>query len=444
MPESSLLFYITAELAVLLLIVCIFLMMHLGKMKKLIAKLEDKIVSLRKSIGKSRNETKKALKQLAEKETIPSLSFLDYLDTEIDSTRDHHQSLDPGRDIVLDIAPDAPIERQVSALRHAFLIAEKEARYAGDEDSSSWDVLQAKLQQIIQFYESANPPTAEQEPADDTALTEEITNYKSRIQNLERFKKLFFDMESKWEHSKAQADDYHQQLIAMGKSLGGGEKFDGLLEKYANAYNDIGDLIQSEGSDEAGAEINLEYSGAGKTIIANQEEILRLKNMAVDQHKVITELKKKLLSSSSPEDQQRIVTDLSDQLGQQQRFMQEAETCIQLVENELTRAIDENESLRAQLKSAGSVDSAVTGEEVERIEAMVKDLTSESKDMLGTIAALEEENSDLKQQLESGGSGDTENVETLKSRLGEMQQELLSLQTQHIELEERYLELKMK
>ncbi len=457
MPESSLLFYITAELAALLLVVCIFLMLHLGKLKKLIVKLEDKIVSLRKSVGKSRNETKKALKQLAEKQDIPSHSFLDYLDTEIENTRDHHQSLNPDRDIVLDIAPDAPIERQATALRHAFLIAEKEARYAGGEDSSSWDVLNGKLQQIIQFYESSNAgDDATEESGDgDSVSAEEIANYKSRIENLERFKKLFFDMESKWEESKAQADEYYEQLMAMGKDLGAGDEFDGLLEKYANAYNDIGSLIASEGGadsetkakPEGGIDANLQSAGPGKTIIANQEEILRLKNMAVDQHKVITELKKKLLSSDSPEEQQQIVADLTEQLEQQQRFMKEAETCTQLIEDELTRAMDENDQLRAKLESAGGEGAGDTSaEEAERIESMVNDLTNESKEMLSTIAALEEENSSLKQRLESGGgdAGDAENVEILKSKLEEMQQELLNLQTQHIELEERYLELKMK
>ena len=455
MSESSLLFYIIAELAVLLLIVCIFLMLHLGKMRKLVARLEEKIVSLRQSIGNSRNETKKALKQLAETQDIPSLSFVNYLETEINNTCDHHQSLIPGRDIVLDIALDAPIERQTSALRHAFLIAEKEARYAGSEDSSNWDVLQVKLQQIIQFYKSVNQtPEQKSVSVGEGASAEEIAIYKSRIENLEGFKKLFFDMENKWEESKAQADNYYKQLMAMGKDLGAGEEFDSLLEKYANAYNDIGTLIQLEASGidarakpGAGIEASRQYPGSGKTIIANQEEILRLKNMAVDQHKVITVLKKKLLSSSSPEDTQKLVVDLTDQLERQQRFMQEAETCIQLIENELTRAMDENNRLRIKLKSSGSdVDSATADEEVERIETTIKDLTDKSKDMLGTIAALEAENSNLKARLESVdvGAAGAENVTILRSRLEEMRGELLNLQTQHIELEQRYLQLKMK
>ena len=455
MSESSLIFYIVLELAALLLVVCIFLMLHLSKMKKLVTQLEQKVISLRQSIGISRNETKQALKQLAAKQDMSTLSYDDYLTTEINNTCEHHQSLISGRDIVLDIAPDTPMERQVSALRHAFLSAEKEARQAGNDDASSWDTLQIKLQQIIEFYQHKSPIVDDQSSvADNSISAEEIAIYKSRIENLESFKKLFFDMESKWEQSKAQADAYYQQLMAVGKDMGAGEEFDSLLEKCANAYNVIGDLIQLEGlgvaaraSLDSGNESGLRYSSAGKTIIANQEEIIRLKNMAVDQHKVITDLKQKLLASNSPEDTQKIVIDLTYQLERQQRFMQEAETCIQLVENELTLAMEANNQLRDQLENADShVDSAISDGEAKRIETTIKDLTAKSKEMLATIAALEAENSSLKQRLLSMGDGaaEAENVTLLKSRLEEMHKELLNLQAQHVELEERYLKIKMK
>lgn len=459
MSESNILLYTTAELAILLLAVCVFLLFHVGKLRRLVATLEEKINSLRKSMGKSRNETKKALHKLAEKEGMTSNSFLDYLDEEIEGTRAHHQSLNPDRDIVLDIAPDAPMERQASALRHAFLIAEKEARYAGGEDDSSWDILQAKLQQIIQFYQSAQPVEDEIEVELDTEddsgsdSASEIETYKKRIENLERFKTLFFDMEGQWETAKKQADDYYQQLIALSSDLGVGEDFDTLLENISAAYDQVGNLIVEAGdgtqpvAQKGGVTIvdRRSGSGPGKTIIANQEEIQRLKNMAVDQHKVITRLKKKLYASDSPEERIQVVEAMSEQLEQQQRFLREAETCTQLIEDELTRAVDENEVLRAQLKESGSGQGGASDEEVEQIESVVRDLTNESKDMLGTIAALEEQNNALTVQLKQGGGVESEEqVELLKTKLEGMQQELLNMQTQHIELEERYLELKMK
>lgn len=462
MPESNILLYITGELAILLLVVCVFLLFHVSKLKGLIAKLEAKIVTLRRSMKKSRKEAEKALGKLAEHQKIKPKKFLDYLDEAIDETRSHHQSLNPDRDIVLDISPDAPLERQADSLRHAFLIAEKEARYAGDEDESSWDVLQAKFQQIIHFYETSaavdievdEPELDEANEEELEALRTEVENYKKRITNLEGFKKLFFEMETNWEGAKKEADDYHQQLLAMGQELGAGEDFDNLLDRYASAFDGIGELIASGGDEDTpGSATTIstgldhdnsppgERVGVGKMVIANQEEMQRLRNMAVDQHKVITELKKQLYSASSEEEQQQVMEGLTTQLEQQQRFLKEAETCTQLIEDELTRTIGENEDLRSQIESASAGASA---EEAERLEALVGDLTTESRDMLSVIGALEEQNRGLQEQLESGTGGSDENTDLLTEKLGELQQELLNLQTQHIELEERYLELKMK
>ena len=452
MPDSNIFLYITGELAVLLLVISIFLLFHINSLKKLIRKLEEKILNLRQSIGKSRNETKNALKKLAAKQKIKLKKYLNYLDEEITQTRDHHQSLNPDRDIVLDINPDTPIERQVTSLRHAFLIAEKEARYAGGEDESSWDVLQSKLQQIIHFYESAEPTDiVEDEPEPDvdaSADNELIANYKKRIENLERFKKLFFDMEGKWEAAKQQADEYYAQLMTMGKDLGAGEDFDVVLERYSKAFDEVGGLLGEAGEGDAVkeivrvVEINGRKENSGKIVVANQEEMHRLRDMAVDQHKVITELKKKLYAAASEKEQQEVVEELSTQLDKQQRYLKEAETCTRLIEDELSRSMQENEELRAKLKSEeGGLDTA----EVEKLENLVGDLTKESKAMLSTIASLEQDNQALKQQIESSADNDSqEKVNRLTKSLNDMQQELLNLQTQHIELEERYLELKMK
>lgn len=161
MPESSLLFYIAAELAVVLLIVCAFLIYHIGKQQRFAKKLEKKIVSLRESLAASRIEVTSAQQQQESVEEKTTKEFVEYLDGEIDSTLAYHQQLNPDRDIVLDIAPDSPIERQAASLRYAFLIAEKEAHYAGEGDRSDWGVLQAKFQQIIQFYESAVATSSE-------------------------------------------------------------------------------------------------------------------------------------------------------------------------------------------------------------------------------------------------------------------------------------------
>jgi len=482
MDGSSLLLYVVAQLALGLLVVCIFLFLFLNKQKKLIKKFEEKLLDQKDSIKTARLEVKKAKSALSSMEAAPepepSKSFVELLDEEIDSTRAHHQSLNPDRDIVLDITPDSPMDRQVASLRHAFLLAEKEARFAGGDDESSWEVLEAKLAQIISFYEpepveepepEAEPEPVESEEENDALakLEEELGNYKKRVENLEKFKKMFFEMEAKWDGAKKEADDYQEELLALGVQMGGGEHFKSLLDSYTNAYEQVGDIISEQAetlnmepvdvSDVDGGggdtkvvtrtvEMVVEKTRTGKAVIQNQEEIARLKNMAVDQHNIIVGLKQQLLDAQSAEDQQRVVEELADQLEQQTRFLKEAETCTQLLEDELTRTIEENETLRKELEESGDQD------DVEKLESMVTDLTNESRDMLSTIAALESENSKLQEAIDSGaaapaaeGAADSSAInEKLKEQLDVAQQELLNLQAQHIELEERYLELKMK
>lgn len=461
MTDSPIVLYSLAEIAFLLLVISIFLILNSRKLKSTIRDLERKISKMRKALSKSKEEAKIAVKALAEKNKVKPKEFTDYLDEEIEGTRDFHQTLNPDRDIVLDIAPDASLERQATSLRHALLIAEKEARYAGGDDSSSWDVLQSKFQQIIQFYLSVAPKAAP-EPALELDIleeatpgdAEEIADYKKRIENLERFKKLFFEMEDKWSNSKKEADDYYQQLLIMGKDMGASEDFDSLLNQYAGAFDDVGNLIM-EGVDGKGKIVSGdddkvlgESEEPGKLVFANREEMQRLRNMAVDQYKIIEELKKKLTLSDSVEDKDRILVEMSSQVERQQRFLKEAESCTQLIEDELNRALEDNRELRKNLDSGGG---GASSEEYERMATMVNDFTNESREMLGTIATLEEENVSLRKELDSidfGSEGGTvasaTDTSALQGKLDEMQQEFLNLQTQHIELEERYLELKMR
>ena len=449
MLTTGTLVYIFAELAALFLLVAFFLLFHVKKLKALIGKLESKVKALRHSLKAAKKATADAQDQLAdleENQPTPKL-YMDYIDQQIEDTRDYHQSLDPDRDIVLDISPDAPITRQAASLRHAFFIAEKEADYAGEEEGvPSWDVLQSKLQQIIEFYQQkAGLADIDTEADAEEGDPEEIDALKKRITVLEGFKKLFFEMESKWENAKQQAEEYHEQLMALGIQIGGGEQFQDLMGKYANAFNEVGDLIATAADSDSGSNSVIEIDGrtnsVGKMVIANQEEMQRLRNMAVDQHKLISELKKQLMSTTSPEQQQEVLEQLTEQLDRQQRFLKESETCSQLLEDELTRALEENQ----QLREAAAADSSESGssEDLEQLESLVADLTDQSRKMLTTVADLEKENSELQEQLQSGGAAG-EGSEELQTKLDASQQELLNLQTQHIELEERYLELKMK
>lgn len=487
--DSNMLLYAVSEVAVLLLCICIYLLFHLKSLKKLVAQLEEKILTLRETITATK---KKAQSLIAEARDAGVSTYVDFIETQLSNTRDYHQMQSPDRDIVLDLDVEVELERQVAALRNAFLVSEKEASYAGDEDNPSWDVLKAKLEQLINFYQHAfNSDSVVGEGAgevDEAALAqlqteleqlqEELNNYKKRVGNLEKFKKLFFDMEGKWSAAKAEADDYYQQLKARAKELDAGEDFDQLLESYANSYSSLdlsfedGRIIEggggsdSESRDVEGGERPVRTE---KVYIKNQDEVDRLRDMMANQHGIIAQLKQKLRDSSkeerTEEEKDSLLDEMSEQLDKQERFLKESETCIQLLEDELDGAQAQIKELGDALaKFQGEIAGAASGGEAaqegekaasgdgpseKEIEELVAGYITESRDMLNTISLLEQENQQLKEQLENGdfagdssSSGSSDDAEELRTKLSEVQQELLNIQTQHIELEERYIELK--
>ena len=430
MFESTLITLVGLEMAALLLFVCLLLLWHLRGLRRLVAALEGKVIALRDTLRGERAKTV-AARQAAAQARAPQRSYAEYIEEQIALTRNHHLSLQPDRDIVLDIAADVSLARQAMALRNAFLVAEQEAAQAAvDNGDVDWAVLEDKLGRIIEFYQQRDEGEA---AAGDDA---EAENRRRHLENLERFKTLYFDMEQRWQRTQGELAGYRQQLLALGRGLGAEAEFEQLLDQYGRVCEEFGNLLLDTGETRPApvpAAAVIERPSVGRQVIANQEEVQRLRNMAVDQHKLILRLKQQLLDAHSLEQKDEVIAELHQQLDRQQQFLQESDVCARQLESEVHRLFDENHALQQRLE-AGAV-AAADPEELARAQSLLTELTDEGRDMLAVIAALESENRGLQEH-----AGDT--ADELRRQLANAQQRLLELQTQHIELEERYLELK--
>jgi hypothetical protein len=455
--NSDMLLYAIAELAVLLLCICAALIFHVRNLKKLIKRLEAKVLELRETIGATKQNAKAKIQEI--KNNFQEKTYLEFIDAQIELTREHHASQSPDRDIVLDLDTDIPEERQITALRHAFLVMEKEAQYASEDDAAMvWPVIRAKLQQIIHFYrtafQGAGGDDGPSEP--DEMLLQELQNYKQRVENLDKFKKLFFDMEKQWNAARKEAEQYRARLVEMTQGLDNAGAIENVLNQYTNAYNDLQNFIDS-GADLADGGtgevrkrepvsvdiVDERKAPETKVIITHQDEIVRLRKMMVEQHNIIAGLKQKLRESDTTEDKLAAVDQLSRELDKQERMMRESETCIKLLEDELDQMRTQMHALEEENKELRGSSSQQSEQEVQE---MIASHVAESRDMMSSIAQLEKENKQLREQVAAGGGGggdfDDAEAERLRTKLAEVQQELLNLQTQHIELEERYIELK--
>lgn len=412
------------ELYVVLLGITIFLVFHARTLKGVVKKLQDRLKKAVDDLKKSKAAYQKAQDEL---NVDPAETQLRILDEQLDITRDYHATLDPDQDIALDLNTAVPLPRQVAAFRHALLIAEKEALYASGTTIPNWGVLENKLSQLIGYYQDPHNDDSTNNTDTDNAglsqLQEELDNSKKRVSNLERFKTLFFDMEEQWNQAKAEAEDYYHQLMSMADSMENSDNFENLLERYNQVYNAVGETI-------------VEATGDAITTVKmdpkSQQELANLRNVATEQQRLIKELQKKLSNAETADDKALLINELNHQLERQQRFVKESETCITLLEGELTEATNVIRAMEAKLKQDGNK------EENQKLKALVRQFSTESKEMLQNLAQLEMEKEGLEKELQQ----DSKHASSAK--VESLQQELLQLQAQYADLEERYLDLKLQ
>jgi hypothetical protein len=178
MPDVDLMLYFSAEIALLSVFVCVFLLLHVNRQNKLATKLADKIRSLRSELQQAKKTVSAPLASPVES----SGAHQELFDQLLDETLDYHAELAPDGNISLDIGLDIPLNRQVCALRYAFFLAEKEAIYAGEQGETSWPVLQQRLKELIALYQG------EEKGADadnSELLTRKIADLQQEILNLQ-------------------------------------------------------------------------------------------------------------------------------------------------------------------------------------------------------------------------------------------------------------------
>jgi uncharacterized protein YoxC len=406
MDSPNLMLIIACEVLAIAVIAVAVLVFQNRKLRGVMKKLQERMHELVEDLKKARAEPRK--------KTDASDTYIQNITQHIELTKKHHTSLRGGQDIALDLDPQVPLPRRTAALRHAILIAEKES-HAQIQDKTNWDLLAARYQQLLAFnkdYDGAGADTADIE-----ALREELATTRKRVANLEKFKTLYFDLEKTWRESKGKASEYFDEmthLISEGKPSA---ELAEILQNYHGAFSGFNDQI------EAGIEIN--PSGHDEN---TNKELLRLRNVTVDQHRIINDLQDKLAKSSNEEQRASIIRDLQTELQKQARYMQESETCIKLMEEELKNANKELEQLRARTN------------QLNQIRKRLKDLQSSEDANQHIIQSLKQDNRRLAQKLKTLAESAPEDSTETRA----MRRELSALKSKYAELEERYLDLKLQ
>jgi hypothetical protein len=417
MQVSNVLIIVVTEIILMLFIGIVFFALHARKLKSLVRRQQEKLLELLKAPRQPTSEIPPAPAVIVK-------NYKSYLTAELDATAAEFAIHSPEGDIAQELASESPLIQRILALRYAFLRSEELGTTEERGTPQYWNI----------FLQTLAPLLAKQ-PVDNTS--DELETAKKRIENLERFKRLFFDMEKQLATAQANAQNYHAQLLALSEGVHDRAAFNNVLENYHGVYDGIHHNITQV--------IHNPDSFMHKTInITRQdpraaEEIVKLRNVAADQHRVINDLQRKLIEATTNEQKELIIGELQQQLQRQMRFVQESETCIQLLEDELAKAHEEISSQEKNLDETNAL-----SEENRQIKDALHSFTLESKDLISSIHELELENESLK-QIHPSTSNTTSQAPagTSQTDVGEIQVELNDLKKQYAELEEKYLDLKL-
>ncbi len=428
MLKENIAVIISIEIAAILLVVCFLLLYKIRSLRELVKKLQSRMMEL---VNKIKNMHLLSKNDAQEKD---ERTYIFHVNEELLKTRKYHAQLNSERDITLDISPDTELPKRAAALRHAVLLAEKEAIHNTEqgEESPDWLSIGKRYQQIFSFYEDYatqedKAPQLEENTEQIEVLNQELENAKKRIDNLSRFQTMYFDLEAQWNASKDQADSYYNNISNMIASIDGGAEIEEALKNYRNVYNDFETIIHRD----------IDGPASGTTTIVERievrdeqtvNELRQLREVTAGQHQTIEELQAKLVAADSQEERTQIITSLQDELEKQKRFMQEADTCIQLMEDELNNAQIEVDALHRRLEQLPAVQNEIAT------------LEKQNDIFRRKIESISAENEQLVLQLEQQNVNTTisSNEDTSK-----IKQELQELETRYANLEEKFLDLKM-
>ncbi len=415
MQVPTLVLVVAIEIYLALLIATFALLYFSFKQKKLIKRQQSKLKELIDTVKNTQSP-----------EPPPAKTYKQFIYEQLDITQDRFSFLAPRSDIAGIQPADVPINQRIVALRYAFLRAEELGTTTVQGSEGYWDTFKQTLEPLLH-----SPLDIE---SNDTS-SDELETYKKRVENLEKFKKLFFDLEKRWNEAQANAQSYYNELYAMADGVEDRERYELLLGRYNDSYNDINQYMYAT----SGAINGVPQENKTINIIRQDpraaEEIMKLRNVAADQYRVISNLQRKLEEAATAEEKDLVIKELEQQLQRQIRFVQESDTCVQLLEEELTKANEKIAEQEQQLDSDHHLE-----EENQRIKQTLHDFTKESKDLLINIEELEKENDELKHNLDETPPS----TETSGGNSVQLQAEFAELRKQYAELEEKYLELKFK
>jgi len=190
-----------------------------------------------------------------------------------------------------------------------------------------------------------------------------------------------------------------KQVVEQGNYIKQSDVVVSLLEKELEAANALIDALEKQSN---------ESTHSNNRVVSIEEELENLKVLQETQRESLSQLKEKLNTSENENSEHG---ENEERISNIEQNMDDADKCIESLRSELSAAQERIQELELQLSNqsknaeGSSVDNTTQSntssesEADEELEELLKKLINDSQEMLTTIADLEQENKQLKEQL---------------------------------------------
>jgi len=344
--------FTTIQVMAGIMLLCVIMLLFLRKLKKQIEIKDGQLLTFKRSIDLA----KQKIRNLQDRKPSTT-SYSKHLKLQMVATNEYFQSVGGEDDLaqLMSLPEEAPLLQRVALLRYQLLVAEKEAFQEESPNEPLWTVFEIKIGELLSSLEH-DTSAAEINTEEYEELKVELQRMQQKVKELENFESLVTEIEQQWKTAQQEANQYYQQLSVMADEVQDRETFEELLENYQKSYNEVENTILLSNFEEEDEGFDAMLSGGGQaeakqTDDTVHDEIKRLQDLTSDQHKVIARLQEEIKQAASVEEKEAMIDELCEQFEKQKRFAQESATCIELLENELNVANDENKKLQKEIWS---------------------------------------------------------------------------------------------
>jgi len=386
-----------------------------------------------------------------ENQALQPWQYEEFLTEELEKTKQLYHMF-AGHEGEPNVSANMSPKIQAIGIRFQYLLAERNALKASLELKDYWQSLEEPLIKLANSLipEAIEPEIAapvKVEPESDIMqeeldlLENALRDAESKISDLKQYKKGFLDLQKKWNASRPNQDALHQQLKTMTDQNENKNEVHAHLDNYQQYFTEVGNAFGE--ADEP------QSTPAQQGSKSFDQSLDTLHNITLEQSRTIAKLKGELEKmKQAPGADLEQIEKYAGHTDRLEAMLKESGTCIELLETELDASQETVRNLMDRLEEEEG------GTQKDEMQNIILQFTNDSQNMMNTLQMLEEENEQMRVKLEtSDGQGaeiepaandaeaNTRNSEELNTQLQEKTEELLTLQSEFNDLEQRYLAL---